>query len=150
MLPFGGASLHTHHGAVQSRFEQEITDLLNPRPVTTARIPSTTVPSFFASISSTSFDTRTSSLSFRLRIPHQSMDDRLKRAMYVDKLEISTSTTATSTRCRYRTGWGAWREFCDGMLIPPRLDPSKEGWGGAFWIFALGGIGLWLLGTLDW
>ena len=45
------------------------------------------------------------------------------------------STVASRTRNRYSAGRTAWREFCDGMQVPPRLDPPKEGWGGILLYF---------------
>ena len=59
----------------------------------------------------------------------QFTDDRLKRAMSIGKVRILISTVSTSTRDRYQDGWAAWRDFCDGMRIPPLSDPSKDGWG---------------------
>lgn len=39
------------------------------------------------------------------------------------------STAAVSTRARYRAGWVAWREFCPGLEISPKLDPDIPDWG---------------------
>ena len=49
------------------------------------------------------------------------MGDRLELATSLDKLGILMSIVATRTRDRYRDGWAAWRELCDGVQIPPPI-----------------------------
>ena len=54
---------------------------------------------------------------------------RLKRVMSIDKIDILMSTVAESTRSKYKGGWAAWREFCEGLEVSPKLDPTVPDWG---------------------
>ena len=67
------------------------------------------------------------------------MVDRLKRALSSDKVEILLPTVAASTRTRYRDGRTAWREFCSGLEISPKLDPMIPEWGASLLDFSTWG-----------
>ena len=93
----------------------EITNILNPPPLAHLNQGHGSIQSTFAPDSSDSLSSpyyRSGSTN-----PQQFMDDRLKRAMSVGKIDILMSTVAASTRTRYKSGWASWREFCDGMEI---------------------------------
>ena len=122
------AVLNTQIFNVPYRFNVEISNILNPPSLAhfnqehESAQSSTLVNGSLDSSSSPSYRSGASN-------PQQFMDDRLKRATSIGKVEILMSTVSTSTRARYRAGWTAWHYFCDGMRISPRLDPSEDGRG---------------------
>ena len=75
------------------------------------------------------------------------MVDRLKRAMSIDKVGILMPTVAASTRERYRDGWVAWREFCAGLGISPKLDPTIPDWDAPLFDFSTWGVRSWVFVT---
>ena len=87
---------------VEQRFNYEIMNILNPPPLDrlvqdhegrqSTRIPDTSDSPSPLSYRSGSTD------------PQQFMDNRLKRAMSIDKIDILMSTVAASTRTRYKSG----------------------------------------------
>ena len=122
-----------------SRFDEELRQISAPMQndddeiiETPAEVTPDSPPEFISASSTFAlFSSALSSCSVDLRSGHtqDSMVGRLKRAMSVGKIEISASTVAESTRSRYKAGWAAWRDFCPGLGISPKLDPSVPGAG---------------------
>ena len=89
---------------------------------------------------------------FRSGNPQMAMVGRLKRAMSIDKVEITMSTVAEIARSLYKAGWADRRAFCAGLEISRKLDPSASDCDASLLYFSLGGhkiMGVWYSGLLS-
>ena len=94
--------LNTHIATVRDRLNREIANISNPPPNAhfnqeRESAHSTTLAAYTSSSPASSCDTCPTYRSGSSN-PQQFMDDRLKRAMSIDKVEILMSTVALSTR----------------------------------------------------
>ena len=170
--------LNIYEDNLVTRFNAQLQQMLAPRPVEEMiETPTTCPPDYLVtflsvtSVLSTSpspsqLSTRNKDLfcslcsqfghsssvcirTFRSGNPQTAMVDRLKRAMSIGKVEILMSSVAKSTRSRYKAGWVAWRDFCKGLEISHRLDPSAPDWNSSLLDFFTRGrkiMGGWILG----